>query len=602
MKRDPIPARPAEPPAAAAATDIYAPLRDLDRLRTASLARMSFGLSPQSLWLAWSDWAMHLATAPGKQIELAMRLSRSMTDAFNDAMQSAVAGPDTSATTHAAEPTGRARTRVVDPRFAAPAWRQWPFNQWAHAFVIAEDWWRHATNGVPGTDPHHEAVVSFMGRQWLDMMAPSNLPWANPEVLQRSMNEGGGNLVKGASNLLQDFSRRLTHEPPPGAENFVVGKNVAATPGKVVMRTHLVELIQYAPTTKKVYAEPILLVPAWIMKYYILDLSAHNSLIRWLVEQGHTVYCLSWRNVTREDRDLGLDDYRTQGVMAALDTIEQIEPGHRVHAAGYCLGGTLLAIAAAAMTRAGDKRLASMTLLAAQTDFSEPGELELFIDPSQVHMLESGMWQRGYLAAEQMAGAFQMLQSNDLIWSRMVREYMLGERSSLIDLMAWNADATRMPFRMHTEYLRRLFLRNELATGRIMVDGHPIALQNVHMPIFAVGTERDHVAPWRSVYKIHYLADSDVTFVLTNGGHNAGIVSEPGRARRHYRELARTGDEPCLSPDEWLATAPQHEGSWWPAWQQWLARHSSAEQVTPPKFGGKAGTLGEAPGEYVLQR
>jgi polyhydroxyalkanoate synthase len=294
-----------------------------------------------------------------------------------------------------------------------------------------------------------------------------------------------------------------------------------------------------------------------------------------------------------------MEDYRRRGVMAALDAVGGILPGRRIHATGYCLGGTLLAIAAAAMARAGDDRLASLTLLAAQTDFTEPGELALFIDPSQMHFLESMMWNRGYLSADQMASAFQLLRSNDLIWSRLVHDYLIGERRPMTDLMAWNADSTRMPYRMQAEYLQRLYLDNELAAGRFLVDGRPAAIQNIRAPIFAVGTERDHVAPWRSVYKIHYLSDTDVTFLLTSGGHNAGIVSEPGHAGRRFRVALTRAADPCLGPDEWVEAAEARDGSWWGAWVAWLAERSSPERVAPPPMGPD---LADAPGRYVLQR
>src|SRR5690606_20521074 len=267
-------------------------------------------------------------------------------------------------------------------------------------------------------------LVSFMARQALDVFSPSNSPLTNPEVIARTLRTGGMNLMQGTLNWWQDMARQVSGQPPGGAEDFMVGRDVAVTPGKVVWRNHLIELIQYAPTTETVHPEPVLIVPAWIMKYYILDLSPENSLIRYLVDQGYTVFCISWRNPTAEDRDLSLDDYRRLGVMAALDAIGAIVPGARIHATGYCLGGTILSIAAAAMSCGGDHRLASLTLFAAQTDFSEPGELALFIDHSQMHMLEGMMWDRGYLSADQMAGAFQLLRSNDLVWSRLVRDYL----------------------------------------------------------------------------------------------------------------------------------------------------------------------------------
>ena len=376
------------------------------------------------------------------------------------------------------------------------------------------------------------------------------------------------------------------------------------TPGEVVYRNHLIELIQYAPTTAHVYAEPVLIVPAWIMKYYILDLSPNNSLVRYLVEQGHTVFMISWRNPTEEDRNLGMDDYRRLGILAALDAIGSIVPDTRVHAVGYCLGGTLLAIAAAALARDNDQRLQTMTLLAAQTDFTEAGELMLFMNVAQVSFLESMMWERGVLDTHQMSGAFQMLRSNDLIWSRMVRDYLLGERRPQNDLMAWNTDQTRLPFQMHTEYMRDLFLNNDLAEGRYRVNGKTIAISDISIPIFSIGTETDHVAPWKSVYKINLLANSqEVTFLLTSGGHNAGIVSEPGHAGRSYRMRSRTGRQPYIDPEAWYESTPRNEGSWWPAWQQWLASHSSA-RTTPPAMGAPdAGcpVLEDAPGSYIHQ-
>ena len=563
--------------------------RDLDRATAAAMARMTGGLSPAALWLAYSDWAMHLAAAPGKQLELALDLWQDRMRLSSEAMRPG------------AEQTPQ--TPLQDSRFQGDSWQRLPFRIWYENFLLTEQWWRKATRGVAGVSPHHEDVVSFAARQWLDMFSPSNLPWTNPEVAQEALRTGGRNLLAGFANWSEDVRRVLAKQPPSGAEAFKVGETLAATPGKVVFRNHLIELIQYAPVTATVHPEPVLIVPAWIMKYYILDLSPHNSLIRYLVSQGHTVFCISWRNVTADDRDVSLEDYRRLGVMAALDAIASIVPGQQVHAAGYCLGGTLLALAAAAMAETGDHRLKTMTLLAAQTDFSEPGELDLFIDDSQVSLLESMMWKNGTLDATQMAGAFQLLNSNDLIWSRMIHDYLMGQRAPMIDLMAWNADTTRMPYRMHSDYLRKLFLGNDLASGRYVVDGHAITIQNIRAPIFAVGTERDHVAPWHSVYKIHYLSDTAVTFALTSGGHNAGIVSEPGHSHRHFRIATKAATDPCLSADEWIAAAPVQQGSWWPAWVAWLDSHSTSPQISPPAMGGTAGSapLADAPGTYVLQ-
>ncbi|MGH7227167.1 MAG: PHA/PHB synthase family protein, partial [Gemmataceae bacterium] len=350
----------------------------------------------------------------------------------------------------------------------------------------------------------------------------------NPEVLAASVNESGRNFAEGFRNYIDDLRRAASGQPIDETSGFIVGKDVATTPGKVVLRNELIELISYAPATEQVRPEPLLIVPAWIMKYYILDLSPGNSLIRYLVSQGFTVFCISWRNPTAEMRNVGFDEYRRLGVMAALEAIGDICGEAKIHACGYCLGGTLLSIAAAAMGRNGDQRLATVTMLAAQTDFTEAGELQLFTDESQIALLDDVMWRQGYLDSSQMAGAFQMLRSNELVWSRLIKTYLLGEREQPNDLMAWNADATRMPYRMHSEYLHKMFLHNDLAEGRFRVEGRPIAISAIREPIFAVSTERDHVAPWRSVYKIHLLNEGDITFVLTSGGHNAGIVSEPG--------------------------------------------------------------------------
>jgi polyhydroxyalkanoate synthase len=321
------------------------------------------------------------------------------------------------------------------------------------------------------------------------------------------------------------------------------------------------------------------------MKYYILDLSPYNSLVKFLVDHGHTVFMISWKNPGPEDRDLSLEDYRTLGFLEALAAVSAIRPGRKVHALGYCLGGTLLAIAATALARDGDDCLRSLTLLAAETDFTEPGELALFIDETEVAFLEDLMWDQGFLDTTQMAGAFQLLRSNDLIWSRLVREYLLGERPGMTDLMAWNADATRMPARMHSEYLRKLFLNNDLAEGRFHAGGRPITLTDLRVPVFAVGTVKDHVAPWRSVYKIHLLTDTEVTFALTSGGHNAGIVSEPGHPNRSYQMATRKHGDRYIDPDDWQQAVARRDGSWWAAWQAWLHGHSSGPVAAPRTAG-----------------
>jgi len=565
-----------------------------DRSLHAAVARFTLGLSPAALTYAYLHWATHLADQPGKRMQLVDKAMRKALRFSDHVARFALSGGKTEP---CIEPLPQ------DKRFAAAEWQRFPYNFMYQGFLLQQQWWHNATTGVRGLSKRHERMVAFSARQLLDMMSPSNFLPTNPEILSHTLRNGGANLVRGWQNLVQDWERAVAGKKPVGTEDFVVGRDVAVTPGKVVFRNRLIELIQYAPATDKVRPEPILIVPAWIMKYYILDLSPHNSLVKYLTEQGFTVFMISWMNPGPDDRDLGLDDYRRQGVMAALDAVNAIVPEQKVHAVGYCLGGTLLSIAAATMARDGDDRIKSKTLLAAQTDFSEAGELMLFIDEGQLAFLEDMMWEQGFLDSRQMAGAFQMLRSNDLVWSRLVHEYMMGERRPMSDLMAWNADATRLPYRMHSEYLRQLFLNNDLAEGRFLVDDRPIALTDVRAPVFAVGTLHDHVAPWRSTYKVNLQLDTEVTYLLTTGGHNAGIVSEPGHDGRSFQVLTKAEMDRYLDPDAFLETAPRKQGSWWPEWVGWLSARSG-EPVAPPAMGApQAGyaPLGDAPGSYVLQ-
>ncbi|WP_454642865.1 PHA/PHB synthase family protein [Bradyrhizobium liaoningense] len=566
----------------------------LDRAATAALAQTTFGLSPATLAQAFSDWGLHLAVSPGKQLLLGAKAMRKCLRLADYAARSAAKkGAEC-----AIEPLPQ------DRRFADAAWATPPFNLISQAFLLNQQWWHAATTGVAGVTKHHEDMVSFTVRQWLDTVAPTNFLATNPVLQQRILDTGGRCLIDGVRNFMDDMGRMVRGQPPTGAEAFRVGETVATARGKVVCRNRLMELIQYAPTTDMVRPEPILIVPAWIMKYYILDLSPGNSLVNWLSGQGFTVFMISWRNPGSADRDLDMEDYRRLGPMAALDAICAITGAASVHSVGYCLGGTLLSIAAATMARDGDERLASVTLLAAQTEFCEPGELGLFIDQGQLNLLEGMMWSRGYLDSSQMGGAFQILRSNDLVWSRVLSTYLMGEREPMTDLMAWNADGTRMPYAMHSQYLRQLFLTDDLSEGRYKVDGRTISLSAMRKPMFVVGTERDHVAPWRSVHKIHRLTGAAIDFVLTSGGHNAGVVSEPGRPNRSYRLLRREADGPALDSDEWLTKSQRFEGSWWPVWGEWLKRHSDEAVAVPPMGAPDKDypVIADAPGLYVLER
>ena len=566
----------------------------LDRAAHAAISQATAGLSPAALGGAFFDWWVHLALSPGKQADLAQQAIAGAAENLTFAAQSVFEAP--------CDPCKRALPH--DDRFRAPNWLAFPFNVYAHNFLSIERWWEAATTHVRGVSQRRGDMANFTARQILDTVAPSNFVLTNPEVLARTRAELGANLVRGYANWIADVTRARSGGPPRGTEVFKVGETVAVTPGKVVLRTRLAEIIQYAPATERVRPEPVVIIPAWIMKYYILDLSPANSLVKFLTQQGFTVFMVSWKNPGEEDRDVGFDEYRTEGVLPAIKAATAITGARKVHAVGYCLGGTLLAVTAAAMARDGDERVASVSLFAAQIDFTEAGGLLLFIDESQVTFLEDTMWERGYLDSRQMAGAFQMLRSNDLIWSRSIHDYLMGEPSFPIDIMAWNADATRMPFRMHSQYLRSLFLKNDLTEGRFKVDGRPVALPDIRLPLFVVSTERDHVAPWRSVFKFHLLTEAEVTFVLTSGGHNAGILSEPGHPHRHFRMAVRGHGEPYNDPDRWLAGHAPHEGSWWPAWNAWLAARSG-EPVEPPPLGDAAAgfaALEDAPGRYVSMK
>jgi polyhydroxyalkanoate synthase len=564
-----------------------------DRILHSRMAKLTGGISPMSLALAGFDWAGHLMLSPTKRKHLMQSLLDNAASMGMYALQAA---------------SGKAVEPVVAPaasdnRFKGDAWAKWPFNVIEQSFLITQAWWDEATSDIRGVSKHHLDVVSFTARQMLDMASPSNNPLINPDILQTTIDEAGGNFVRGMRNWLDDTTRSMSDKPPAGLDAFKVGEDMAVTPGKVVYRNSLIELIQYTPTTQEVYAEPVLITPAWIMKYYILDLSPYNSLVKYLVDKGHTVFMISWKNPDESDRDVGLEDYLHTGLGEALKAVKAITNAPQVNAMGYCLGGTLLSIMAATLARDGDNSFKTITFLASQVDFEEAGEIMIFTDESQVAYLEDGMWDKGYLDKQQMAGAFQLLRSNDLIWSRIITDYMQGKRGASFDLLAWNADATRMPFRMHSEYLRELFLQNDLAEGRFMVNGAPVALQDIRTPLFSVGTSRDHVAPWKSVYKIMLLTESDITFVLTSGGHNAGIVSEPGHKGREYQIAKTAGSSRYIPPGQWQKTTPMKQGSWWEDWNLWLAEHSEGK-IKPPAMGNAKDykPIEDAPGSYVFMK
>jgi polyhydroxyalkanoate synthase subunit PhaC len=566
----------------------------IDRSIGALRAQWTLGIAPDALGGAFADWWLHLASAPGRQLLLTVKAARKWQRLLDYSVR---------AVTNGGEAQRCIQPLPQDQRFTAGEWDMWPFGFYQQAFLLGQQWLDAVVRENNGVTPHHDAVVRFVMRQLLDMFSPSNFIATNPVVQKRFLETGGMSLVRGLQLLAEDWQRLVRRQPPIGTEDFIVGRDLATTPGKVVFRNTLIELLQYTPTTTSVRPEPILVVPAWIMKYYILDLSPDNSLIRSLVAAGFTVFAISWRNPGADLRETGMEDYQRDGIMAALAAVTAITGASKVHGCGYCLGGTLLAIAAATMARDGDKRLATLTFLAAQADFAEPGEIGLFIDDAQVRFLENLMWQQGFLDSRQMGGAFEMLRSADLVWSRGVQTYLLGERAPMTDLMAWNADGTRMPYVMHSQYLRRLFLQNDLAEGRYRVDDRRVAMADIAVPSYILGTERDHVAPWRSVWKLLDLLESEARFVLASGGHNGGIVAPSGQAGLHFRSLDRAIGAGPADPDPWFETTAPRGGSWWPDWFDWLAHHSGSPGAPPPL--GRAGSgypvLGSAPGRYVHQ-
>ena len=581
------------------AKSLEAQARQIDDLYHAQLAKLALGLSPLALTLAFTDWALHFGNSPGQQ----MLLAKAMMDEWKSFPLS----------------DSDASQKDQDNRFSSAAWQSQPFG-WMKTGYQAQSRLLQKALNVEGVSHHHQQMLEIFSKQWADALSPSNWPFTNPDFWLKTVETGGQNWIKGFHHYLEDMSDSLNAKSGENAGvlkplAFAVGQDVAATKGKVIYRNALIELIQYAPLTDTMQAEPLLIVPSCIMKYYILDLSPENSFVRYLVGKGHTVFMISWRNPDSTDRNLGFEDYIKSGVLYGLRAIKDLAGFERVHTLGYCLGGTFLAIAAAAIghhkghpvqtTPSGYDyealpELASMTLLAAQVEFSEPGALGIFIDEDQLQTLREEMEGTGYLSGRQMAATFQFLNSRDLIWSRSTRRYLMGEDEVTLDMMSWNADVTRLPERMHNEYLTELFLKDALAEGHFHFDGKGIALMDIHVPIFAVGTMRDHVSPWKSVYKIHLLTDTETTFVLTAGGHNAGIVSEPGHAHRSYQISAMPKGHDWLEPDEWITQADRHEGSWWEAFEAWLATRSGAA-INASNL--KTSTnLGEAPGLYVHQR
>ena len=492
----------------------------------------------------------------------------------------------------------------TDKRFKDEEWEEhFLFDFIKQSYLIAARHIHDTVSGVDGLDDQTQKKVNFYTRQYIDALSPSNFAMTNPEVFRETVKSHGQNLLKGLNNLLRDVEEgggnlrvKMTD-----TSAFELGKNVATTPGKVVFQTEMMQLLQYTPSTDKVLKKPLLIVPPWINKFYILDLREKNSYIKWCVDQGHTVFVISWVNPDERLAAKSFDAYVKEGVVAALDAIEQQTGEKEVNAAGYCLGGTLLATTLAYLAAKRQKRIASATFFTTMTDFTEPGELGVFIDEGQVTSLEKKMFERGYLEGSEMAGTFNMLRANDLIWSFVVNNYLLGKDPFPFDLLYWNSDSTRMPATMHSFYLRNMYMENRLIEpGGIEIDGVPIDLTKIKVPCYFISAIEDHIAPWKSTYMGARRFTAPVRFVLGGSGHIAGIVNPPSANKYGYwvNPAAKLPE----TAEAWFEGAQQHPGSWWTDWQAWVTGHDATQVEPRDPAKGKLKALEDAPGSFVKAR
>jgi len=489
-----------------------------------------------------------------------------------------------------------------DRRFKNEAWESDVFDFIKQSYLLTSNYMQSTVGQVEGLDPKTKQKVDFFTKQYVDALSPTNFVMTNPEVLQATMDSKGENLVNGLRNLLEDLEAgdgklkiKMTD-----ADAFEVGKNVATTPGKVVYRNDLMELIQYTPTTEKVSKTPLLICPPWINKFYILDLREKNSFIKWAVEQGNTVFIISWVNPDRKLAKKTFEDYMIEGPLEALDAIKKATGEEQVNVVGYCIGGTLLATALAYMAAKKDDRIKSATFFTTMVDFAEAGDLGVFIDDTSIESMEEKMNERGYLEGSEMANTFNMMKANDLIWSFVVNNYLLGKDPFPFDLLYWNSDSTRMPAAMHSFYLRNMYLNNKLVEpGGIEVGGVKLDLRKIKVPAYLISTREDHIAPWEATYKATQIYSGPVRFVLSASGHIAGVVNPPAAGKYCYW----TNEETPADPTNWLDAAEQHDGSWWPDWDNWIKKHAGKPTVAARQPGdGELKALCDAPGEYVAVR
>ena len=495
----------------------------------------------------------------------------------------------------AAEPV--AQPEAGDRRFSAPDWqRNVAFDAIKQGYLLSATTMLKAAADIQGLDRASQRKLQFYVRQFLDAISPTNSLFTNPQVIHETIESGGQNLVSGMEHLLRDVQAGTIKMTD--TEAFQPGRNLALTPGQVVQRNKLIELIQYAPSTETVHSVPLLFIPPWINKYYILDMQPQNSLIKFMVDQGFSVFVISWKNPDASMEDTTFEDYLELGPLAAFDAIKDITGSKKVTPVGYCIGGTLLSMALPYLAAKGDKSVDAATFLVALQDFSEVGDTAVFIDEPQVSYVEQQMLERGYLDSRHMATMFNMLRANDLIWSNVVNNYLLGKEPPAFDLLYWNNDGTRMARAAHSFYLRHTYLNNDLIKpNEVSLKGVPIDLGQIRQDIYAVGTEQDHIVPWRSAWRITQLAHGKSRFVVGGSGHIAGVINPPAKGRGYWMNPSRAS-----SADDWLAGATHQSGSWWTDWVEWL-RLRSGERVAPPSVGNRAHPpLAPAPGSYVLEK
>ena len=546
--------------------------------------------TPFNLGQAFMEMTQRLMADPSRLVQAQLSLWQDYLKLWQTTTQRLMGGT--------AEPVIEAS--AGDRRFKDSAWTENAvFDYIKQSYLLTARWMQSTVKQADGLDDKTAKKVDFYTRQFVDAIAPSNFVLTNPEVLRATIESGGENLVKGLDNLLKDLERgkgRLMIKMTD-LDKFKVGVNIAVTPGKVVYQNDLIQLIQYEPTTETVKRRPLLIIPPWINKFYILDLRPENSFIKWAVEQGHTVFVISWVNPDERLARKTFEDYMAEGLLASLDAMEQATGEREVNVIGYCLGGTLLASSLAYMTAKGDDRIKSATYFVALVDFKEAGELSVFIDEEQLHFLEKRMSEQGFLEGSDMATTFNMLRANDLIWSFVVNNYLLGKEPFPFDLLYWNSDSTRMPAAMHSFYLRNMYQENRLVVpGGIALAGVPIDLSTIKTPSFLLSTREDHIAPWKSTYSATQIYKGPVTFTLAASGHIAGVVNPPGKVK--YGHWSNSKNPP--SPDEWLSTAKQHPGSWWPSWEKWMTQYAGGSVPARKPGDGKLKPIEDAPGSYVL--